>query len=410
MDKNPWTGRLAVEVTGKMGGCCVGTIVKWRPQNIGEKRTCSYCESYLKTIRAGEVLSPVFTGGILEHHREVAEPELTIGGLYFASGRFASEEAVRKWMADRDMAGDVAKVDEHAFYLPVDGSLMADSVRLVWVAPGVVGEIGVSEKQVAVGGGQASMSSPGITTTSIASGGDLFPAQGPAASAAVVEGVPSLIQGITDAQDGHQHEYFLTPVPEVAGWRVKSFTSFNNGHAHMIECAVGSGGEIDTRTAPDQTPVGGHAHSHRVAWPIGKSDGGEPEGQDADFVHKTMGAVDGFCKDVLGGGAMQAMSDFRAKMDGAIERARGASPGVAPSGEVIDAVSDAAGMGNPGNVESLVEWVGEKGFDGCVAAIKGSRRASEEVDDPVKVCGWLKGQAKKKGKLAPEHAYGKKKE
>lgn len=77
-EKTPWEGRLGVEVMGKMNGCCIGTITKWRPQVIGEKKTCSYCNSYLKTIRAGEVLSPVFTGGILEHHRDVEEPRKSV--------------------------------------------------------------------------------------------------------------------------------------------------------------------------------------------------------------------------------------------------------------------------------------------------------------------------------------------
>ena len=87
------------------------------------------------------------------------------------------------------------------------------------------GQIGVAEKQVATGGGQASMSSPGITTTSMASGGDLHPSQGPAEAACTADGMPAIMQGLTDVQDGHQHEYYLTPVPEVGGFRVKSFTS-----------------------------------------------------------------------------------------------------------------------------------------------------------------------------------------
>lgn len=338
MEKSPWTGRLGIEVIGKMAGCCIQTIAKWRPQMIGLKRECSYCNSFLKTIRAGEVLSPVFTGGMLEHHVEVEEPELAIGGLYFSAEKYPTVELVERWMADRDLSGDVSKMDEHAFFLPMGDPLFADSARMVWVAPGVVGELGVSEKQVATGGGQASMSSPGITTTSMASGGDLHPSQGPGAVAADVAGIPAIIQGVTDVQDGHQHEYFLNPTPEVGGFRVKSFTSYNNGHAHMVECAVDSDGTIDTRTAPDQAPVGGHAHSHRIAWPIGKSFGEDEKpyerqyrvtSADVALLRKGASLIGGFCSNINGGrGVREAVGDLMTQMSAAIERARGEAPSV----------------------------------------------------------------------------------
>lgn len=339
MEKNPWTGRLGIEVIGKMAGCCIETIAKWRPQMIGLKRECSYCNSFMKTIRAGEVLSPVFTGGMLEHHVEVEEPELSIGGLYFSSSKFPTEKMVERWMADRDMEGEISKIDEHAFFLPVGEPLFADSIRMVWVAPGVVGEVGVSEKQVATGGGQASMSSPGITTTSMASGGELFPAQGiPAEASNVPVGVSPMMQGLTDVQDGHQHEFFLTPVNEVSGLRVKSFTSYNNGHAHMVECAVDEDGTIDTRTAPDQAPVGGHAHSHRLVWPIGKSFGEDDRpyerqyrvsSSDVALLRKAATMIGSFCSNINGGrGVREAVGDIMTQMSAAIERARGESPGV----------------------------------------------------------------------------------
>lgn len=356
MEKNPWTGRLGIEVIGKMAGCCVETIAKWRPQMIGLKRECSYCNSFMKTIRAGEVLSPVFTGGMLEHHVEVEEPDLSIGGLYFASSKFPTPAAVERWASDRDMEAHVSKVDEHAFFFPVGDPLFADSVRMVWVAPGVIGEIGVSEKQVATGGGQASMSSPGITTTSMASGGDLHPSQGPAEAAAVVVGAAPMMQGLTDVQDGHQHEFFLTPVPEVSGFRVKSFTSYNNGHAHMVECAVDTDGSIDTRTAPDQAPVGGHAHSHRLVWPIGKSFGSDEKpyerqyrvtSGDVALLRKAATLIGGFCSNINGGrGVREAVGDLMTQMSAAIERARGAAPGteavIAIRSDVIERLQDCA--------------------------------------------------------------------
>jgi hypothetical protein len=330
MDNNPWKGRLGIEVMGKMAGCCVETIAKWRPSMIGLKRECTYCNSFMKTIRATEVLAPVYTGGMLEHHKEVKEPDLALGGLYFASSRFPDSESVERWMGERDLEGHVSKVDEHASFVALGDALFGDSVRLVWVAPGVVGEIGVSEKQVATGGGQASMSSPGITTTSMASGGTAHPHQGPAEAAAEVVGVPPIIQGVTDVQDGHQHEYHLTPHPEVGGFRVKAFTSFNDGHAHMIECGVESDGTIDTRTAPDQAPVGGHAHSHRIAHPENKSFGtdGRPyekqyrvTGSDLTLLNKAAGNIGDFCRNINGSRSLLDKFGITATTRDIIERA-----------------------------------------------------------------------------------------
>jgi len=333
MEKNPWTGRLGIEVLGKMAGCCADTIAKWRPQMVGEKRECIYCNQFMKTIRAGEVLAPVFTGGMLEHHVEVEEPELSIGSLFFTSTKFPTPESIERWLADRDMEGEISKMDDHAHAVMIGDAIFGDSSRMVWVAPGVVGEIGVSEKQMATGGGQASMSSPGMTTTSMASGGDLHPHQGPAAAASEASGAPPVMQGVTDVQDGHQHEYFLHPVPEVAGFRVKSFTSFNDGHAHMVECAVEKDGTIDTRTAPDQTPVGGHAHSHRLAWPVGKSFGDEDKpyerqftvsGADMSLLRKAEGMVADFCANINGArGVREAVGDLMGQMSAAVERATG---------------------------------------------------------------------------------------
>lgn len=262
--KTPWEGRLGIELVGKMQGCCVKAILKWRPQMVGQKNSCTYCGSMMKTIRAGEVLSPTFVGWLGEEKSDFnnTEPEMVIGGLFFSKDKFATEEIAKTWMADRDIeAEEVIELDDHALYVPME-RLMPESVRAIWVAPGVVGEIGISEKQVAVGGGQASMSSPGITTTSMASGGMIDPAQGPAATVAGAS--PSLMHGLTDPQDGHQHEFYLSPAEDAGGLRVKGLTSYNNGHAHMIEAAVSSDGAFDSRTAPDQSVVGGHAHSHRV--------------------------------------------------------------------------------------------------------------------------------------------------
>lgn len=42
-----------------------------------------------------------------------------------------------------------------------------------------------------------------------------------------------------------------------------------------------------------------------------------------------------------------------------------------------------------GNVDALINWAGQVGFDACVSSLTGK----PGITDPVKVCGWLKGQA-----------------
>lgn len=263
--KSTWDGRLGIEIVGKMKGCCAKAILKWRPQTIGQKTACTYCGTFLKTIRAGEVLSHLYTGWMGEEKAAAAceEPEIVIGGLFFSSEKFPTQQTVKNWMAEREINSDsVIEIDDHAFYVPLE-RIIPESVRAVWVAPGVVGEIGVA-KQVATGGGQASMSSPGITVASMASGGLLYPAQGPAAI--VAGGGSGVLHGMTDEQDGHRHEYDLVPFEDGSGPMVRGFTTYESGHSHMIEASL-DGSRFDALTAPDQAPVGGHAHSHRVSHP-----------------------------------------------------------------------------------------------------------------------------------------------
>jgi hypothetical protein len=263
--QSDWKGRLGIEVIGQMQGCCVQSILDWRPQMLGQKMACRYCDTHMKTIRAGEIVSQLFDGGLNECNREVELPEIVIGGLHFSAKKFASTDAVRNWFSARDLgAPDEIKEDQHAFSVEIE-RVVPESVRAVWIAPGVIGVIGIAEKQVATGGGQASMSSPGISTISMASGGMVNPQQGPAA---VVAGapvdVPGVFHGLTEISDGHQHEYYLSSYNDPNGYRVKGYTSFNGGHTHMVEASINPDGSLDTRTAPDQAPVGGHAHAHRL--------------------------------------------------------------------------------------------------------------------------------------------------
>jgi len=52
-----------------------------------------------------------------------------------------------------------------------------------------------------------------------------------------------------------------------------------------------------------------------------------------------------------------------------------------------------------GNVEGLIRWAGEVGFNGCVSAVSGK----EGITDPERLCGWLKAQARERGWLSPAH-------
>jgi hypothetical protein len=116
--KGSWAGRLGIEIVGKMKGCCAKAILKWRPQTIGQKTACTYCGSFLKTIRAGEVLTHLYTGWMGEEKAAAAceEPEIVIGGLYFSSEKFPTEQTVKNWMAEREINSDaVIEADDHAF-------------------------------------------------------------------------------------------------------------------------------------------------------------------------------------------------------------------------------------------------------------------------------------------------------
>lgn len=304
--KTQFNGRLGIEVVGKMKGCCVESVLDWKPQMLGMKLACRYCNNVMKTIRAGEVISHAFNGGFGRDKSEITEPELCIGGLYFSTKKFAGEEAVKSWMQKRECGEpeEIHDIDGRAFYVPVE-RILPQSLRLIWAGAGVLAELGVSEKQVVTGGGQASMQSPGITTTSLATGGMNDPSQGPAAVNQVTS--PTVLHGMTEMNDGHQHEYHLVPFPEMGGGvRVKGYTSFNNGHTHMIEAALGSDGSLDSRTAPDQTPVGGHAHAHRV---IGTS-GAAPAVMRSDET--AQGPL-----------SKEAMNIFRGQLDAAAKKAKG---------------------------------------------------------------------------------------
>jgi hypothetical protein len=491
--KSQWEGRLGVEVIGRMGGCCAQVMLKWRPQMLGQRNSCSYCGTVMKTVQAGAAEAPTYTGGLNEHHRVQKTPELVLGGLYFDTVKFTTAEKADEWMDDRDIVAKAESLDMHAHYAPIE-RLLSESVRAVWAGPGVIAEVGIAEKQVATGGGQASMHSPGITTTSMAAGGTSHPQQqGPAALAVGQGGTPTLVAGMVEMNDGHQHEYHLTPFPANDGWRVKGYTSFNNGHTHYVEGGILKDGSVDLHTNPDQSPVGGHAHRHRLVWHSGAAvelpknlnkdgeaqpaDGREYRvtSQDVVTLRRAAGLIKTFCAGINGDresitGAMAAsMTDFQDQLSQAIERARGqvahregfvylakedldrlgstgkfvgefgeriaggigmekdlegdnnpfegresgenqSGPGslnkqvdfARPTVDEINAISLAAGKGNPGQIEHLIEWAANVGVAECIEQVRASERASTRVDDPIKVCSWLKAQANEAAQTAEE--------
>lgn len=154
-------GRLGVEAVCPVKGCCVNTVLSWRPQMIGQKTKCMFCDNPLKTIRATDTEQPNWSGMLNETKIERGEPELGASDLWFSRKKFASEDAVRVWCDERGMS-DV-KVDsfDGDAYRVVLGKSMPETERLVWAAPGVLASIGVMK----------------IDTGSMATGGMLHPLQ-----------------------------------------------------------------------------------------------------------------------------------------------------------------------------------------------------------------------------------------
>lgn len=56
-----------------------------------------------------------------------------------------------------------------------------------------------------------------------------------------------------------------------------------------------------------------------------------------------------------------------------------------------------------GNIRALIGWAGRVGWRGCVSGLSGKKG----IRSPERLCGYLKGRAKKAGRLSRSHAYGK---
>lgn len=368
--KNPWTGRLGIEIVGKVNGCCVKSALDWNAPLLGQKTACRICNSVMKTVRAGDDLG-VESSGRYGDFRKAAAPELAISGLYFSSDRFEGPENILNWLKDRELAepSHIDALGEDAFFMPVE-TVVGGTSRMVKVAPGVLAEVGVKKDSGLSQGGQGSMQPLGVSAISPADGGLSNP-NPPAVRNGGVPGNPGIIKGVVEANDGHTHEFTLAPYPGPNGWRVKGMVSIADGHTHMVEAGINPDGSLDANTAPDQSPVGGHAHSHRIKW---------------------MGSeVAAKATETPAPAATPVIDSFKLQLDAAIERARGKGQYAVTKAQ-IEALGEMIGE-KGANVATLGKWVNSLGMEKAVDTIAKNEAASKIITDPAKFCGWLKGQA-----------------
>lgn len=155
-------GKLGVELINPLRGCCVDSILAWRPQTIGEKHKCLFCDNPMKTVRAGEAAPPEWTGMLNETHKEKPASEFSVSELWFSEKRFGDPTEVEQWCEERGLQPpSVDKADSMAYKISL-GEIVPDTERAVWVAPGVVALVGLSK----------------MDTGSLAGGGMLNPLQG----------------------------------------------------------------------------------------------------------------------------------------------------------------------------------------------------------------------------------------
>jgi hypothetical protein len=154
-------GRLGVELIQPLRGCCVDSILAWRPQVIGEKHKCLFCDNPMKTVRAGEAAPPEWTGMLNETHMDREAPEFSVAELWFSEKRFDDPTVVERWCDERGMSdASVVKTDGMAYKVSL-GEIVQDTDRAVWAAPGVIALIGLAK----------------MDTGSLATGGMLHPLQ-----------------------------------------------------------------------------------------------------------------------------------------------------------------------------------------------------------------------------------------
>jgi len=146
-----FNGKLGVETINILKGCCVDTILAWRPQLIGQKARCLYCDNPLKSVRAGEVAAPEWTGMLGECRKDIAAPDLVFGEIWFSKKRFPDTSVVTTWCIERGVeAGlDIAQ-DDMAFKVKT-ADVIPGTERVLWAAPGVVAVAGVAKQAMGMG-------------------------------------------------------------------------------------------------------------------------------------------------------------------------------------------------------------------------------------------------------------------
>jgi len=137
-------GKLGVELIKPLRGCCADTILAWRPQVIGEKRKCLFCDNPMKTVRAGEAAPPEWTGMLNETKSASEEAEFTVSQLWFSEKRFSDTFAVEKWCEERGLESPSVEKEEMGYKISM-GEITPDTDRAVWAAPGVVAVIGLAK-------------------------------------------------------------------------------------------------------------------------------------------------------------------------------------------------------------------------------------------------------------------------
>jgi hypothetical protein len=153
-------GKLGVETVSPLRGCCINTIIKWRPQLIGQKCRCMFCDNPLKTIRAGEEASPEWTGLINETRIERAVPEFALATMWFSDRKFSSVDNVNNWCSERGMTAKGVSFDGMAYRVDF-AKTVNGTERAVWAAPGVIAVVGILK----------------MDTGDMAGGGSLHPLQ-----------------------------------------------------------------------------------------------------------------------------------------------------------------------------------------------------------------------------------------
>jgi len=150
-DKVSFNGKLGVEMITTLKGCCVDTILAWRPQLIGQKARCLYCDNPLKSVRAGEIAAPEWTGMLNECSKEIAAPDLVFGEIWFSKKRFADAGTVSVWCSERGVESGLGISQDDMAFKVKTAEVVPGTERVLWAAPGVVAVAGVAKQAMGMG-------------------------------------------------------------------------------------------------------------------------------------------------------------------------------------------------------------------------------------------------------------------